>query len=121
LSALVFAAQSPLFGLAKRRKQQERYVNPNRIFFSAWDCKDVCSVFYDMIGIIHVLTKRDLHIYDLYLSFDVDLRTEAYVFLTGDTAGSFGSLWISYAEKFTKLLTTVSIFFLSTTSRTIQV
>jgi hypothetical protein len=66
-----------------------RFVNRNRIFFSAWDSKDVCSIFYDMIAIIHLLTKHDLHVVDLCLPFDVDLHTEAYVFLTGEIAGSF--------------------------------
>jgi hypothetical protein len=66
-----------------------RYRNSERIFFSAWDCKDVCSIFYDMVAIIHVMTKQNMHIVKLYRPFDVDLHTETYTFLTGNTAGAF--------------------------------
>jgi hypothetical protein len=66
-----------------------RYRDRNRIFFSAWNCKDVCSVFYDVVAIIHVIAKLDLNIAALHWDFDVDLNLETYVFYTGQVAGSF--------------------------------
>jgi hypothetical protein len=66
-----------------------RYRDSEHIFFSAWDCKDVCGIFYDMVAIIHVMTKQDINIVELYRHFDVDLHTETYIFLTGNTAGAF--------------------------------
>lgn len=66
-----------------------RYKDSNRIFFSAWNCKDVCSIFYDMTAIIYIMTKQDVHVLELYRPFEVDLHTETYVFLTGNTAGAF--------------------------------
>jgi hypothetical protein len=66
-----------------------RYRDSKRIFFSAWNCKDVCSVFYDMAAIICVMTKQDVNTVELYRPFDVDLHTETYVFLSGDTARAF--------------------------------
>jgi hypothetical protein len=69
-----------------------RYRDRERIFFSALDCKDVCSVFYDMVAIIHVLTKQNMNIVELYRPFDADLHTETYIFLTGNTAGAFASI-----------------------------
>jgi hypothetical protein len=65
-----------------------RYRDSNRIYFSAWDCKDVCSVFYDMVGFIYALTTKDWPIGELSNSFDVDLRTERYVFCATDAAAS---------------------------------
>jgi hypothetical protein len=66
-----------------------RYRDSDRIFFSAWDCKDVCSVFYDMVAIIYVMTKQAMYAGELYRPFDVDLHTETYVFFTGNIAGAF--------------------------------
>lgn len=66
-----------------------RYRDNNRIFFSAWDCKDVCSVFYDVIVVIHMLTKQELRLRELHREFDVDLNLAGYVFFTGQIAGSF--------------------------------
>jgi hypothetical protein len=66
-----------------------RYRDRNRIFFSAWNCKDVCSVFYDALGIIHIIAKLDLNIETLHWEFDVDLNLETYVFYTGQVASSF--------------------------------
>ncbi|MDR2259151.1 MAG: hypothetical protein LBE14_08410 [Treponema sp.] len=66
-----------------------RYRDNNRIFFSAWDCKDVCGVFYDVMAIIRVMTKLNFHINEVYREFEVDLNLEEYVFYTGQIAGSF--------------------------------
>jgi hypothetical protein len=66
-----------------------RYRDRERIFFSAWDCMDVCSIFYDVVGVIHAMTKQDMNTVELYRPFEVDLHTETYIFLTGDTAGEF--------------------------------
>jgi hypothetical protein len=66
-----------------------RYKDGNRIFFSAWDCKDVCGMFYDVVMIICTLAKQNIHIEEFSRPFDVDLHTEAYVFFTGDVAASF--------------------------------
>jgi hypothetical protein len=65
-----------------------RYRDSSRVFFSAWDCKDVCSVFYDVIAIIHVMTGMGLRINDVHREFEVDLNLEGYVFYTGQIAGS---------------------------------
>jgi hypothetical protein len=66
-----------------------RYRDNNHIFFSAWDCKDVCGVFYDLIGIIHLLNDRMLYLRELHREFEVDLNLAGYVFVTGPVAGSF--------------------------------
>jgi hypothetical protein len=70
-----------------------RYRDRNHIFFSAWDCTDVCGFFYDVVEIIYVLTKqRDMNIYELFDPFEVDLRTETYVFLATEVAASLISM-----------------------------
>jgi hypothetical protein len=66
-----------------------RYRDRGRVFFSAWDCKDVCSMFYDMVAIIHVLAGLDPQVLDHHWPFDVDTHTERYVFFTGEAAASF--------------------------------
>jgi hypothetical protein len=66
-----------------------RYKDSNRIFFSAWDCKDACGIFYNMMAVIYGMTKQDIHIFELYRPFDVDVHTGTYVFLTGDIAAAF--------------------------------
>jgi hypothetical protein len=66
-----------------------RYKDSNRIFFSAWNCKDVCSVFYDVVAIIHVFIGQEMNIPEVYMPFDVDLHTERYVFFAVDVADSF--------------------------------
>jgi hypothetical protein len=66
-----------------------RYRDRERIFFSAWDCLDACSIFYDAVAIIHVMAKAEMNTVELYRPFEVDLHTETYTFLTGETAGSF--------------------------------
>jgi hypothetical protein len=81
-----------------------RYRDRNRVFFSAWDCKDVCSVFYDAIVLIHMLTKQKLHLRELYQEFEVDLNSEGYVFFTGQIAGSF----VNMADYLSGLDTNVS-------------
>ncbi|MDR3124019.1 MAG: hypothetical protein LBU16_09615 [Treponema sp.] len=66
-----------------------RYRDSNRIFFSAWGCKDVCSVFYDVIMVIHVMNRLDVRLNEVYEEFEVDLNVESYVFLAGPIAASF--------------------------------
>jgi hypothetical protein len=66
-----------------------RYSDRDHIFFSAWDCRDVCSVFYDMMAFIYALAMGDVFIGKLFNSFDVDLRTERYVFFATDVTASF--------------------------------
>jgi hypothetical protein len=66
-----------------------RYRDSKRIFFSAWDCKDVCSVFYDLIMLIYVMNELDLSLEDVYEEFEVDPNLESYVFLSGQIAASF--------------------------------
>jgi hypothetical protein len=70
-----------------------RYRDSDHIFFSAWDCTDVCGFFYDVVGIIHVLTKQgELRVFELFHPFEVDLRTETYVFLATEVAASLISI-----------------------------
>jgi hypothetical protein len=69
-----------------------RYRNSNCIFFSAWNCKDVCGLFYDVIGIVYILTEQPMRLLDLFVPFEVDLHTERYVFLATDAAVSFVSV-----------------------------
>jgi hypothetical protein len=66
-----------------------RYKDSNHIFFSAWDCRDVCGIFYDMVGIIYSLTTGNLRMSELFKPFDVDLLTERYVFFATEVAASF--------------------------------
>jgi hypothetical protein len=66
-----------------------RYKDSSHIFFSGWNCKDVCSVFYDVFAIIHAMTKQELHILELYQPFEVDLHTERYIFLATKAVNSF--------------------------------
>jgi hypothetical protein len=69
-----------------------RYRDIDHIYFSAWDCTDVCGIFYDAIGIIYMLTEKKEHFIDFYDPFDVDLRTERYVFFGIEAAASFVSI-----------------------------
>jgi hypothetical protein len=69
-----------------------RYLDGNRIFFSAWDCKDVCSVFYDMLLLIYVMNKGDVSFPRNRDSFVPDLHTEAYVFCTDQIAVSLAKM-----------------------------
>ncbi|MDR2071370.1 MAG: hypothetical protein LBP81_08160, partial [Treponema sp.] len=69
-----------------------RYRDSNRIFFSAWNCKDVCSVFYDVMAIIHMLDKKNIYDPDVSWPVDVDLHTERYVFFAVNVAASFVSI-----------------------------
>jgi hypothetical protein len=66
-----------------------RYRTRDRIFFSAWDCKDVCSVFYDVISITRMMAKMDYKPHKVCLPFEVDLDAENYVFFTGQIARTF--------------------------------
>ncbi|MDR1148563.1 MAG: hypothetical protein LBK66_08020 [Spirochaetaceae bacterium] len=63
-----------------------RYRDKQRIFFSAWNAKDVCSLFYDMVMMTHLMAQKLITIDDHYLPFEVDLNTETYVFFTGEIA-----------------------------------
>jgi hypothetical protein len=63
-----------------------RYRDSRRIFFSAWRAKDVCSIFYDMVVMTHILANKETNIEEYYLPFKVDLNTNTYVFITGDIA-----------------------------------
>jgi hypothetical protein len=75
-----------------------RYRDRQRVFFSAWNVKDVCSVFYDMVMMTYVMAKNEIDLDDYYLPFEVDLNTETYVFFTGEIAK-----WLVYSG--TKLKT----------------
>jgi hypothetical protein len=66
-----------------------RYRGGKRIFFSAWDCKDVCSVFHDALVLIHAMCKLDLALQNAHMPFTVDLNQDGYVYLTGEIAISF--------------------------------
>jgi hypothetical protein len=94
-----------------------RYRDRNHIFFSAWDCTDVCGFFYDVVELIHVLTKEGefLHVSELFHPFEVDLRTETYVFLATDVAASLVALVDFLLKRSHKVLYnsqyTLSIFY----------
>jgi hypothetical protein len=64
----------------------------NRVFFSAGDCNDVCSVFYDMLALIYVMNQGDVFFANNHDPFDVDLHTERYIFCTGQLAVSFAKM-----------------------------
>jgi hypothetical protein len=66
-----------------------RYRDSKRVFFSAWGCKDVCSVFYDLVAVIHVMNGLELYFNELYEPFAADLNLESWVFLSGRIAASF--------------------------------
>jgi hypothetical protein len=80
-----------------------RYRDANRIFFSAWDCKDVCAVFYDMIMLLYAMNQTETRLLEKQLPFVPDLHTEQYVFCTDQYAVSF---------------TDMADFFLETSERT---
>jgi hypothetical protein len=63
-----------------------RYRDRQRIFFSSWDVKDVCSIFYGMVMWANIMSERIVNMDDYYLPFEVDLNTETYVFFTGEAA-----------------------------------
>jgi hypothetical protein len=81
--------EKTLRGLMLDCRYKMRYRNRNRIFFSAWDCKDVCSVFYDVISITRMMAKMDYKPHKVCLPFEVDLDVENYVFFTGQIARTF--------------------------------
>jgi hypothetical protein len=80
--------EKTLRGLMLDCRYKLRYRNHNRIFFSAWDCKDVCSVFYDVVSLTRMMSKLDYSPHKVYLPFEVDLDVEGYVFFTGQIASS---------------------------------
>jgi hypothetical protein len=90
--------EKTLHGLMLNCRYRMRYRDSGHIFFSAWDCKDVCSVFYDVLVIIHFMNKLDLHLNDLYREFEADLNVDAYVFCTGQLTASFVEM-IEYLNK----------------------
>jgi hypothetical protein len=69
-----------------------RYRDSNHVFFSAWNCKDVCSIFYDVIVVAHAMNGCELHLEDTYRKFTVDLNVKDYVFCTGEVAASIVSM-----------------------------
>jgi hypothetical protein len=69
-----------------------RYLDRNRIFFSAWDSKDVCSVFYDMILLISVMNRGNVNFPRNQDPSALDLYTEAYVFCTDQIAVSLAKM-----------------------------
>jgi hypothetical protein len=75
-----------------------RYRDRQRIFFSAWNVKDVCSLFYDVVLMTNFMAKKEIYLDDYCLTFEVDLNTETYVFFTGEIAK-----WLVYSG--TKLKT----------------
>jgi hypothetical protein len=82
-----------------------RYKDSDRIFFSAWNCKDAAAVFYDMIAINHILAKaKDLNIYEIFYPFDVDLHTERYVFFATEMAASFVPIADSISKETIKVV-----------------
>jgi hypothetical protein len=76
-------------GLMLDCRYKLRYRDSNRVFFSAWDCKDVCSVFYDVITLSHMMATGDCHAFDLSMKGEVDLNLDGYVFFTGQIARTF--------------------------------
>jgi hypothetical protein len=69
-----------------------RYRNRDRIFFSAWDCMDVCSVFYDMILLLYAMNGGNISVTERRAPFVPDMQTERYVFCTGQYAVSFAEM-----------------------------
>jgi hypothetical protein len=76
-----------------------RYRDSSHVFFSAWNCKDVCSVFYDAVAGIYALSGQE-HLYapESPVPSNVDLHTEGYIFLAGDLTASFVS-YMDYAKR----------------------
>ena len=86
-------------------KYKLRYKDSNRIFFSAWNCKDVCGIFYDVIGVIFFLCKlTNIQIGKFSWPFNVDLNTERYVFFARDAAAWFVSALDYIAKQPRKVL-----------------
>jgi hypothetical protein len=65
-----------------------RYRDSGRVYFSAWDCFDVSSVFYDVYAVIYGMYGIDFNIKQKHMAFEVDLNTKDYTFCTGPTAVS---------------------------------
>jgi hypothetical protein len=68
-----------------------RYRDNDHVYFSAFNCKDVCSVFYDVFLILCMMSGRneDVKLFELHDEINVDLNVERYVFFTGELAGLF--------------------------------
>lgn len=81
--------EKTLQGLALDCRYKLRYRDRNHVFFSAWDCKDVCSVFYDAITLTYLLAAKECDFHRLFMEFDVDLNIHDYVFVAGQLALSF--------------------------------
>jgi hypothetical protein len=84
--------EKTLHGAILNCRYRLRRRDGNRIFFSAWDCKDVCSVFYDMLALICVMNKGDVFYANNHDPFDPDLHTDRYIFCTGQLAVSFAKM-----------------------------
>jgi hypothetical protein len=69
-----------------------RYRDRDRIFFSAWDCKDVCSVFYDIFMVIYAMNHCETTFPRGQDPFVPDLDTERYVFCTDQLAVSLAKM-----------------------------
>jgi hypothetical protein len=79
-----------------------RYRNSNHVFFSAWDCKDVCSIFYDVIVVVHAMSGCEIHLEEIYREFNVGLNVKDYVFCTGEVAASIVSM-INFLSEIDKI------------------
>jgi hypothetical protein len=84
--------EKTLHGAILNCRYRLRRRDGNRIFFSAWDCKDVCSVFYDMLTLIYVMNTGGVFFANHHDPFDPDLHTERYIFCTGQLAASFAKM-----------------------------
>jgi hypothetical protein len=69
-----------------------RYRDGNRIFFSAWDCKDVCGVFYDVLATVYAMNQAEPVFAHTHDPFVQDLHPERYVFCTGQSAVSLAKM-----------------------------
>jgi hypothetical protein len=84
--------EKTLHGAILNCRYRLRRRDGNRIFFSAWDCKDVCSVFYDMLTLIYAMNTGGVSFANHHDPFDPDLHTERYIFCTGQLAASFAKM-----------------------------
>jgi hypothetical protein len=84
-----------LYGVMMDCPFKLRYRGSNRVFFSAWNCTDVCGLFYDVVFLIYVMAglQDDMRVIDrMHDDFEVDLNVDSYVFYTGEIAGMYAEL-----------------------------
>jgi hypothetical protein len=84
-----------LYGVMMDCPFKLRYRGGNRVFFSAWNCRDVCGLFYDVVLLIYVMAglQDDMRLIDrMHDDFEVDLNVDRYVFYTGEIAGMYVKL-----------------------------